>query len=91
MNRRKFRRAVIESASRLVDKVLEQIPEPALVYDLQLIGTKSLLSVKSDGSQVRGSQAVTFGETLTELIGGEWRFDGQYQRTETTDDPLQGE
>lgn len=91
MNEEKFRSAVLKSADALVSRVLDQRIAPAVVYDLQLIGTKPLLSVKSDGSQVRGSQVVVFGEKLTELIGGEWRLGDQYQRTKVTGDPLQGE
>ncbi len=89
MDKDKFRRAVLEAADALVSRVLDHRVKghaqiPAHVYDLQLIGTKSLLSVKSDGSQVPGSQIVTFGEKLTELVGGEWRLDDQYQRTKVT-------
>lgn len=89
MDGEKFRRAVLEAADALVSRVLDHgvkghTQAPAHVYDLQLIGTKSLLSVKSDGSHVPGSQTVTFGEKLTELVGGEWRLDDQYQRTKVT-------
>lgn len=88
MDEEKFRRAVLESADRLVSQVLNHQHIPAVIYDLQLIGTKPLLSVRIavDTGDIleRGSQAITFGEKLTELIGGEWRSDEQYRRTEVT-------
>lgn len=86
MDKEKFHRAVLDSAENLVTRVLHHTVKghtqiPALVYDLRLVGIKPLLSVKSGGGFVEGIQTITFGETLTELIGGEWRLDEQYLRT----------
>jgi len=96
MDKEKFRRAVLDSAENLVRRVLSHRVKghtqiPALVYDLRLVGIKPLLSVKSGGGFVEGVQTTTFGDTLSELIGGEWRLDEQYQRTEVSGNPSEGE
>lgn len=84
MNKEKFRRALHESVDRLVDKVLEQVYDPAVVYDLQLIGSKPLLSVSKGEHFQHGRQIITFGEELFELIGGDWFLQQQYRREKTT-------